>query len=95
MAQIVLYTTAYCGYCRAAKQLLARKGLDYVEIDVGLDPEKRMEMVQLAGGQRTVPQIFINDRHVGGYDELAALEREQKLDAWLAEAPPMTERSEL
>lgn len=84
MAHILLYTTAYCGYCRAAKQLLARKGQDFVEIDVGFDPDKRAEMVNLAGGRRTVPQVFINDRHVGGYEELAALEREHKLDDWLA-----------
>jgi glutaredoxin 3 len=86
MSRILLYTTQFCGYCRAAKNLLRSKGLDYEEIDVGLDLGKRTEMVQRARGLRTVPQIFIHGRHVGGYDELAALEREGKLDAWLANA---------
>jgi glutaredoxin 3 len=87
MASIILYTTEYCGYCRAAKQLLRNKGLEFEELDVAFDPELRAEMVQRANGMRTVPQIFINGRHVGGYQELAALEREGKLDTWLAEAP--------
>jgi glutaredoxin 3 len=84
MSRILLYTTQFCGYCRAAKNLLRAKGLDYEEIDVGFDPATRIEMVERAGGLRTVPQIFIHDRHVGGYDELAALEREGKLNDWLA-----------
>ena len=84
MSRILLYTTQFCGYCRAAKNLLRAKGLDYEEIDVGFDPDKRADMVQSAGGLRTVPQIFIHGRHVGGYDELAALEREGKLNDWLA-----------
>ncbi len=83
---ILLYTTQYCGYCRAAKNLLRAKGLEFREIDVGFDPSKRAEMVERAGGLRTVPQIFIHGRHVGGYDELAALEREGKLNDWLADA---------
>ena len=86
MARILLYTTQYCGYCRAAKNLLRAKGLDYEEIDVGADQVKRLEMVERAHGRRTVPQIFIHGRHVGGYDELAALEREGKLNDWLANA---------
>jgi len=86
MATVLLYTTQYCGYCRAAKNLLRAKGLEYDEIDVGADPAKRMEMLERAGGLRTVPQIFIHGRHVGGYDELAALEREGKLNDWLASA---------
>jgi glutaredoxin 3 len=94
MTRILLYSTQFCGYCRAAKNLLRAKGLEYQEIDVGFDPVKRAEMVQRAHGARTVPQIFIHERHVGGYDELAALEREGKLDAWLANvletAPPGT-----
>jgi glutaredoxin 3 len=84
MSRILLYTTQFCGYCRAAKNLLRAKGLDYEEIDVGFDPDKRADMVQRAGGLPTVPQIFIYGRHVGGYDELAALEREGKLNDWLA-----------
>jgi glutaredoxin 3 len=86
MTRILLYTTQFCGYCRAAKNLLRAKGLDYEEIDVGFDPAKRDEMVERAHGARTVPQIFIHGQHVGGYDELAALEREGKLNAWLADA---------
>ena len=81
---VLLYTTQFCGYCRAAKNLLRAKGLDYEEIDVGFDSAKRAEMALRAHGARTVPQIFIRERHVGGYDELAALEREGKLDDWLA-----------
>jgi glutaredoxin 3 len=87
MARIILYTTEYCGYCRAAKQLLRTKGLEFEEIDVAFDPDLRAEMVQRANGMRTVPQIFIHGRHVGGYQELAALERQGKLDDWLAGAP--------
>jgi glutaredoxin 3 len=84
MTRILLYTTQYCGFCRAAKHLLANKGLEFEEIDVGEDPSRRREMIERAGGRRTVPQIFIHGRHVGGYQELAALDRAQKLDAWLA-----------
>jgi glutaredoxin 3 len=85
MTRILLYTTPYCGYCRAAKRLLTSKGLDFTEIDVSDDLGLREEMISRANGVRTVPQIFIHGRHVGGYDELAQLEREAKLDAWLAE----------
>jgi glutaredoxin 3 len=86
MSDILIFTTQFCGYCRAAKNLLSAKAIEFAEIDVGFDADKRVEMVQRAGGLLTVPQIFINGRHVGGYDELAALEREGKLDAWLADA---------
>jgi glutaredoxin 3 len=85
MTRIILYTTPYCGYCRAAKRLLASKGLDFTEIDVSEDCAMREEMISRAMGVRTVPQIFIHGRHVGGYDELAQLERDAKLDTWLAE----------
>jgi len=96
MTRILLYTTEFCGFCLAAKRLLATKGLDFEVIDVGFDAEKRAEMTARAGGGYTVPQIFIHGRHVGGYDELAALERAGELDAWLAHepeslAPEMTE----
>ena len=84
MTHILIYTTPFCGYCRAAKTLLGNKGFEFAEIDVMRDAEKRAEMIQRARGLRTVPQIFIHGRHVGGYDELAALEREGKLDALLA-----------
>lgn len=87
MTRILLYTTPFCGYCNAAKRLLQGKGLDFDEIDVAFDAEKRAEMIQLAMGLRTVPQIFIRGRHVGGYAELAALERAGKLEALLADVP--------
>ena len=87
MTRILLYTTQFCGYCRAAKRLLGSKGLEFEEIDVAFDSEKRAEMIQRAGGLRTVPQIFVHGRHVGGYEELALLEHEGKLEAWLANAP--------
>jgi glutaredoxin 3 len=87
MTRILLYTTQFCGYCRAAKQLLRGKGLEFEEIDVGFDQEKRIEMIERAMGLRTVPQIFIHGRHVGGYDELAALDRAGKIEAWLEAAP--------
>src|SRR5262249_51836175 len=85
MTRIVLYTTPYCGYCRAAKHLLSEKGVTFTEIDVSEDLELHREMTARAFGRGTVPQIFINDTHVGGYDELAELERAEKLDALLAE----------
>jgi glutaredoxin 3 len=87
MTRILVYSTQFCGYCQAAKRLLRGKGLDFEEIDVGFEPDRRAEMVERSHGARTVPQIFIHGRHVGGYEELAALEREAKLDAWLADAP--------
>jgi glutaredoxin 3 len=89
MTRIVIYTTPYCGYCRAAKALLERKGVNYAEIDVSGDFAKREEMAARAFGRRTVPQIFVADRHIGGYDELAQAEREAKLDVLLAELAAM------
>src|SRR3972149_3601164 len=88
MTRIVLYTTPYCGYCRAAKRLLTGKGHAFTEIDVSENRGLREEMVARAFGLRTVPQIFIDGRHVGGYDELAQLEREARLDPWLAGVHP-------
>jgi glutaredoxin 3 len=84
MSRIILYTTPYCGFCHAAKRLLAGKGQSFLEIDVSGDPEKRTEMISLAFGRRTVPQIFIDGRHIGGYQELAELDRAGKLDPLLA-----------
>ncbi|ARE40651.1 Glutaredoxin 3 (Grx2) [Rhodovulum sp. P5] len=84
MQQIEIYTSAYCGYCRAAKRLLDDKGVSYSEIDVGLQPQLRQQMMARAHGRHTVPQIFIGETHVGGCDELYALEREGKLDPLLA-----------
>ena len=86
MARIVLYTTPYCGYCRAAKHLLNKKSVAFTEIDVSEDIGLRQEMISRAFGRRTVPQILINGTHVGGYDELVELERAAKLDALLADA---------
>ena len=82
MAKVEIYTTPWCPYCSAAKALLERKGVAYTEIDV-MAPELRTAMVQKAHGRRTVPQIFIGDTHVGGYDDMAALERRGKLDSLL------------
>jgi len=90
MTRVVLYTTPYCGYCRAAKYLLGKKGVTLTEIDVSEDMERRREMIERAFGRRSVPQIFINDTHIGGYDELAELERAEKLDALLAEVAPVS-----
>lgn len=81
---IEIYTSPFCGYCWRAKRLLETKGVAFTEIDVMGDAEARAEMVQRANGGRTVPQIFIDGRHVGGSDELHALDRQGKLDALLA-----------
>ena len=82
MSKVQIYTTNWCPYCDAAKSLLDDKGVPYDEIDV-TDAALRMEMVQRAHGRRTVPQIFVGDTHVGGFDEMAALERRGKLDPLL------------
>ena len=84
MKQVELYTTPTCGYCAAAKHLLRAKGVSYSEIDVARNPERRAEMVQRSRGGRTVPQIFIGETHVGGFDDMHALDRAGKLDALLA-----------
>lgn len=80
---VEIYTTQYCGYCRMAKALLDRKNVAYAEIDVGGDPALRRAMTERAGGRMTVPQIFIGPTHVGGCDDLYALERKGGLDALL------------
>ena len=87
MARIEIYTTPTCPYCAAAKALLKRKGVTYQETDVSRDPAIRVAMTQRAGGRRTVPQIFINGQHVGGSDDLHALDHQGKLDALLSAAP--------
>ncbi|MGB5557248.1 MAG: glutaredoxin 3 [Paracoccaceae bacterium] len=84
MPHIDIYTTPLCGYCHAAKRLLSAKGAAFTEIDVSRDPAKRGEMTQRAPGSRTVPQIFIGKTHVGGFDEMNALDRAGKLDPLLA-----------
>jgi glutaredoxin 3 len=83
MAHIELYTTPICPFCHRAKQLLQRKGVAYDEINVMLNPGRRAEMLERAGGARTVPQIFIDGRHIGGCDELYALDARGGLDALL------------
>ena len=83
MPKVQIYTTPWCPYCTAAKSLLEQKGVAYTEVDV-MDPEQRATMVQKAHGRRTVPQIFIGETHVGGYDDMAALERRGQLDPLLA-----------
>lgn len=84
MTMITVYTTRLCPYCRMAKELLRKKGATFNEIDVGCRTELRAEMCHKAGGRNTVPQIWIGDRHVGGCDDLYALERDGKLDPLLA-----------
>ena len=84
MAKIEMYTTPFCGYCARAKSLLEKKGAAYEEVDVMMDEKKRTEMRERAR-RSTVPQIFINGQHIGGSDELAALERAGKLDAMLSQ----------
>ena len=84
MSQIEIYTTYSCPYCHAAKDLLKRKGVDFSEINVTGDPTMRSTMSQRANGRTSVPQIFIDGRHVGGCDDLYALEEAGELDALLA-----------
>jgi len=84
MASVEVYTTPYCPYCVAAKDLLRRKGVDFVEINVASDRDLRAKMVARAGGRMTVPQIFIGETHVGGCDDLYALDGEGGLDPLLA-----------
>jgi glutaredoxin 3 len=83
MAKVVMYTTQYCTYCVQAKRLLNRKGIVFEEIDVSRDAELRRTMIQKAGGRLTVPQIFVDDRHIGDCDEIYALDKAGKLDGLL------------
>ncbi len=83
---IVMYSTGWCPYCMAARDLLQRKGVAYEEIDVMDTPERRREMCERSG-RTSVPQVFVGERHIGGYDELSALERAGELDALLGAAP--------
>jgi glutaredoxin 3 len=85
MARVEIYTTASCGFCFAAKALFDSKKIPFEETGVS-DPEKRAAMTQRAKGARTVPQIFINGVHIGGYDDLSALERSGKLDPMLGDS---------
>lgn len=87
MADIEIYSTAICPYCVAAKNLLQSRGLEYRELRIDIDANARREMLSRAPGARTVPQIFINGVHVGGFDQLAAAERSGKLNELLQAAP--------
>lgn len=84
MKDVEIYTSPLCGFCHAAKRLLTEKGVEFSEVDVLAQPERKAEMIARANGGRTVPQIFIGDVHVGGCDDLYALERAGKLDPLLA-----------
>jgi len=86
MADVVIYTRPFCGYCARAISLLNQKGVAFTEIEAGMDPDKRREMMHLSGGRSTFPQIFIGAEHIGGCDELLALERAGKLDPLLSAA---------
>ncbi len=80
MAEVEMYMTMFCPYCSRARALLQQKGVGFVEIDIAEEPERRAEMIERAGGRRTVPQIFINGEHIGGCDDLVALDRAGRLD---------------
>ena len=84
MAEVTIYTKPYCPYCIRAVSLLEKKGVEFQEIEAAFDPEKRQEMVQRANGRATFPQIFIGGQHIGGCDDMMALEYDGKLDALLA-----------
>jgi glutaredoxin 3 len=81
---VTIYTKPYCPYCIRAVSLLEKKGVEFTEIEAAFDPEKRQEMIQRAKGRATFPQIFIGDQHIGGCDDMMALEYDGKLDALLA-----------
>jgi glutaredoxin 3 len=83
MTSVRIYTTEYCGFCVRAKDLLTRKGVAFEEIDVTGDDALRGKLVEMSGGLRTVPQIWVGDTHVGGYTDLAKLDREGRLDSML------------
>jgi glutaredoxin 3 len=83
MPKTIVYSRAWCPYCRDAAALLTRKGVDFVEIDVDKEPARRAEMIAKSGGRRTVPQIFVGETHVGGCDDLHALDAKGGLDPLL------------
>jgi len=84
MAKVEVYTSMLCGYCYRAKKLLEQKGVSFTEIDLMVNPSRRAEMVERSGGRTSVPQIFIDGRHIGGCDDLMALDRAGGLDPLLA-----------
>jgi glutaredoxin 3 len=83
MSQITIYTRPFCGYCARAVSLLRAKGVEFTEIEAGIDPEQRREMIERSG-RHTFPQIFVGDSHLGDCDEMMQLEREGRLDSLLA-----------
>ena len=86
MSHVTIYTKPYCPYCVRALDLLEKKGVEFTEIEAAFDPEKRQEMMQRAHGRATFPQIFVGEQHIGGCDEMMALERAGKLDPLLQAA---------
>ncbi len=91
-AQVVMYVTGWCPYCARARRLLAEKGIPYTEIDIEAEPEARAEMIRRSGGRHTVPQVFIGESHVGGSDDLQALDASGGLER-LLEAGSQSVRS--
>ncbi len=83
MKKVVIYTGPLCNFCSAAKHLLNKKKINYEEIDIGYDDKKREEMLKKSNGAKTIPQIFIEDKHIGGYVELKALDNRGELDTLL------------
>ena len=83
MKKVVIYTGPMCNFCSAAKHLLNKKKINYEEIDIGYDDKKREEMLKKSNGAKTIPQIFIEEKHIGGYVELKALENKGELDSLL------------
>lgn len=84
MAKVTIYTRPFCGYCARALSLLEAKGADFEEIEAGMDPNLRREMMERSGGGATFPQIFVGEKHIGGCDDMLALDRAGKLDPMLA-----------
>lgn len=84
MAHVTIYTRPFCGYCARALKVLGEKGADFTEIEAGMDPKLRQDMMDRSGGHTTFPQIFVGEQHIGGCDDMMALERDGKLDGLLA-----------
>jgi glutaredoxin 3 len=84
MAHVTIYTRPFCGYCARALSVLGQKGADFTEVEAGMDPALRREMMDRSGGRSTFPQIFVGEQHIGGCDEMLALDRDGKLDALLS-----------
>ena len=93
MREVTIYTRAWCPYCQDAKALLRRKGVDFVEVEIDKEPARRAEMLERSGGRRSVPQVFVGTTHVGGCDDLYALDQEGGLDPLLAGAADVTRAS--